>query len=267
MSQTLSFDAVTKWVADGDGRWTGEVPVDWMQGRAAFGGLVSAAALRAMTTQVATERSVRSLSTHFIGPVSAGPATIAVLVLREGRYMTRVEARVTQGERLCAILLGEFGGGRLSSVSVKPANRPELPNPQTMVDMPRMPGLTPEFVQHLAFRWTQGGVPFSGGTGTEIGGWCRFREAASGAAGVVGLLDAWPAPVLQMLKRASPASTVRWNAHFVAEIPADTEGWWWFHAQTVSAANGYATTRGDLFGPNGALVAWMEQLVAVFDAP
>jgi acyl-CoA thioesterase len=59
---------------------------------------------------------------------------------------------------------------------------------------------------------------------------------------------------------------VHWTAHLVGPIP-ESGAWLRFRAVPVSAAEGYVTTRGHLWNVDGELVAWMEQLVMVFDRP
>jgi len=64
-----------------------------------------------------------------------------------------------------------------------------------------------------------------------------------------------------------PASTVTWSLHLtepslLAGAPASA--WFWCEAETVHAGDGYATEQGRLY-LDGRLVAWSEQLVAVYN--
>ena len=58
---------------------------DWMQGRAGFGGLVGALALKTMRGHVVPARKVRSLLIAFVGPVGPEEFTIHAKVLRAGK--------------------------------------------------------------------------------------------------------------------------------------------------------------------------------------
>jgi acyl-CoA thioesterase len=78
------------------------VPGDWMQGRAGYGGLVGALALKAMRAQVPAERKVRSLSMAFVGPVGSAPFSIQTQKLRTGKSVTTVEAKVIQDGDICS---------------------------------------------------------------------------------------------------------------------------------------------------------------------
>ncbi len=262
-----SFDQVTTWTPTGPGAFAGAVPVDWGQGRSAFGGVTTAAACRAMGTLVAPGRTLRSFSTSLVGPVRLGdPVELTAQVLREGRSLTHTEARLVQGGQVVAVALGAFGGPRASGVAVRPATRPSgLPAPEACTSFPYLSGITPAFTQHMEMRWTHGSLPFGGCDESVIGLFLRHRTAASGAEAIIGLLDTPPSPVLQMLQGPAPASTVRWSAHLL-QVPALDDGaWCWLHSEARSAGEGYGTMLGSLYGPDGSLIAWTEQLVCIFD--
>lgn len=261
-----SFDHATTWTPRADGTSEDEVTPDWMQGRAAFGGLVAAAAMRALVNAVGPERPPRSFSLSFIAPVQAGPATVRPAILRAGRALTHAEARVEQGGELRAVVLAAFGEDRPSDLALPlPRVTPPSP-PESGVDLPYIEGVTPRFVSKFQLRWADGAPPFSGAPTAEFGGWCRHATHAPGLPGLVGLLDAWPAPVLPMLRRPAPASTARWTAHIVGDpnaAPADA--WYWYTSRALSASAGYASTLNHLYDASGALLAWSEQLVVIFD--
>ena len=121
----------------------------------------------------------------------------------------------------------------------------------------------------------EGSLPFSGSSDARLRGHCRHRTGASGvgasgaeasgAEAVIALLDAWPSPALNLGTRPFPASTVAWTAHLVAEPGTYPDpGWWRYEAEALTCQDGYSTTLARLFAGD-ELVAWMEELVAVFD--
>jgi acyl-CoA thioesterase len=131
-----------------------------------------------------------------------------------------------------------------------------------------VPEQTPTFTQHFASRWTIGQAPFSWAREAELGGWCRFREDQGLADEeiVLALVDAWPAPVLPLLREPAPASSVTWPVGlFEVDATARADDWWFFHGQTAGAADGHAHSTGMLWTPSGAAAAVSQQLVAVFD--
>ncbi|MDG1483758.1 MAG: thioesterase family protein [Myxococcota bacterium] len=261
------FDAITTWlVADDGGSWSMTVGEDWGQGRAAFGGVLTAAALKSMRSLVARDRIPRSIVTSFIGPLRPAPATLTARIVRTGRALTSAEARITQNGSDVALLQASFGAARPSGVRLPLPVRPQRSRPAPDSSMPFFPGITPAFTEKFAYHWTDGQPPFSGHDTPYIGGWCRHRTPATdGFAAVVALLDAWPAPILSLLTAPAPASTVSWTAHFIDVPDVTPDDWFWFDAEAVTASDGYATTRGRLFAPDGRLAAHMEQRVVVFD--
>ena len=81
---------------------------DWMQGRAGYGGLVGALALKAMRSHVPPASTVRSLLISFVGPVGPEDFSIRTHVLRSGKAVTHVEAKLVQKETVRCVVLGDF---------------------------------------------------------------------------------------------------------------------------------------------------------------
>ena len=264
-----SFHDAIDWPAVGPGAWEGTIPPEWGQGRSAFGGVTTAAATRAMASLVGPGRTLRSLSASLVGPLRlAEPVALHAHVLRAGRSLTHTEARLVQGGQVQAVVLGAYGGPRPSGIVVPRATMPaDLPEPSACVAFPYIPGVTPDFTQQMEMRWTHGALPFTGNDEDVIGLWLRHRSEAQGMDALVGLLDTPPSPVLQMMKRPAPASTVRWSAHIVGPPRLPAGAWCWLHSVARSAGDGYATMLASLYGPDGLLLAWLEQLVCVFDTP
>lgn len=61
----MTFEEVIGFEAP-DGHPVGEVPEEWTQGRTAYGGLMAAAAVRAMTSAVEPARKLRHFSAQFV---------------------------------------------------------------------------------------------------------------------------------------------------------------------------------------------------------
>jgi len=263
----MDFDDAISWPENGPGRWIGTIPTEWGQGRSAFGGVTTAAATRAMSSLVDSSRALRSLSASLVGPIILGePVLLEASVLRAGRSLTHTEARLTQGGQVKAVVLAAYGGPRPSAITVPLARRPDdLPEPSDCFRFPYLPGVTPEFTRQMEMRWTHGAIPFTGNDESVIGLWLRHLTPATGVDALVGLLDTPPSPVLQMMKVPAPASTVRWAAHIVGVPEIGPDDYCWLHSTARSAGDGYATMLASLYGPDGALLAWLEQLVVVFD--
>ncbi len=264
-----SFADVTRWQRQQESPTTyeGHVPPAWLQGRSAFGGIGAAVCLSALSHHVDSDRRLRSFHARYIGPLGAEPATASVEVLRAGRSLTHASARISQAGTTRLTFEACYGTDRESSAVVAgPARDGTIPGPAGLQDMPYVPGLTPTFTQHFAFRWVAGNPPFSASDGRHLTGWCRHRGATADAhSALLALIDAWPSPALAFFQKPAPASTVAWTVNFHT-VPAaiSTEDWCLFTSDVVDAADGYVTIRSTLFGPSGLPAASSEQLVAVY---
>ena len=263
-----SFSTMLATVGDATEATRLQLPEDWMQGRAGYGGLIGALALTSMRSHVPSERKIRSLLISFVGPVGPGDFSIHSRALRSGRAVTQVEAKLVQQEAVRCVALGSFGGDRDSAIRIDPAPRPEMASPANSLELPYIDGLTPAFTRHFAYRWALGELPFSGRGGREIGGWIQFRERTDCLTEewLVALADAWPVPALAMLSAPAPASTVTWEMGFVhLDRHTCTENdWWGYHSTVDSAENGYVHERGAIWDPEGRLAVYSRQTSTVF---
>ncbi|MCA9543009.1 MAG: thioesterase family protein, partial [Myxococcales bacterium] len=203
------FSIVSAWQP---GLGGGRITADWAQGRAAFGGLLATGALRAARTQVAPDRQLRSALVDFVGPAAPGPVDVEVQVLREGRALTRVEVRLSQGDAVCAVVLASYGADRPTLLPWPGEAAPAVPPATERPSMPFLKGVTPDFTQHFDYRWTVDSYPFTGRERGHVQGWVQVRgdEAPVTAETLPALLDAWPPPIWSRAKRPFPGSSVTW---------------------------------------------------------
>ncbi|MCB9797903.1 MAG: thioesterase family protein [Alphaproteobacteria bacterium] len=262
-----SFREALDWTPDGDAL-VGEVTADHAQGRAAFGGLVSALALRSMQRHVQPGRAARSVMTSFVGPLSPGPARAEPEILREGRNISHARARVSQAGRTCAEVLAAFGASRPTELERPGPPPPDVPRPEALVSMPYFEGVMPAFTQHWDIRWASPDLPFSGGSAAYLCGWVRCRDGGPvDAALILAMMDAWPAPVWTTINRPIPGSSVTWQANLVRDLPeggADPEAFWLYEARTVVTGLGYSDFEARLWDAEGQLTATSRQLFAEF---
>lgn len=252
-----------RWSSSANG-WHFDLPSGWRQGRSVYGGLTVAAAASLALRQVAGLRSLRALTAQLVRPVSPGVLHGSLRIIREGKTLSFVEVGLLQQEREVAAVSMAFAAPRAGSLPIAPSARFQGPEPESLVDIPYVAGVTPECTQHLALRWASGGVPFSGSAQARLSGYCRFRVPAGDVEGIIGLLDAFPSPSLSVLRAPAPSSTVTWTAH-IFDVPAELDDWFAFRYETIAGRSGFHTVAGHLYAPDGQLVAWSEQLVAIFD--
>ena len=242
------------------------VPASWGQGRAGFGGLAAALVFEAMQAKVPSDRPVRSLSITFVGPLAVDvPVSFEAEVLREGKAVSQVLGRAIQNGQVVTLVQGSFGAARVSAVRVEA----ELPPVEACQELPYISGATPEFTRHLVMRWGIGGLPFSGNTSREMGGWVRQRGEVDRepvtVSHLLALVDAWPPAVLPHLNSFAPGSSLTWTIEFVQPLPIlDTHEWCRYRAVIEHAQDGYGHCAAALWTGSGQLVALSRQTVTVF---
>lgn len=255
----VSFDRIVRGEPHGHTRIT-TVPEGWAQGRSTFGGLVAAFGYEACASRA--EAPARLITARLMEPVLPGRLEALVRPLRQGRSVQMWSASLQQNNRTVGIVDVIFGQARTSRVVV-PAMPSPGGDPESGMAFGYIPKVSPEFLKNFDMRWTDGTPPYSASEPQPIGGFCRHQTEATGPSAVLGLFDAWPSPLLSQLDGPAPASTVYWSVHLTgAACPAGA--WARFRSESVHAEGGYGTIHGHLWGPDGALLAWEEQLVAVY---
>ncbi len=244
------------------------IPPSWGQGRASFGGLVAALMFDRMEHLVSPGRPMRSLQVSFVGPVEPGvEATFEAEILREDKAVSQVQGRILQGGEPRLVCLASFGGDRQSAVQVDSLPAPGCEPVEQCQALPYIPGVTPDFTQHIEMRWAFGHMPFSGKGGREMGGWMQFRETPESFsdAHIVALIDAWPPAVLPHLSGPAPASSLSWALDIVHPRPALEPGDWLLYKASIDQAGaGYGHTQAGIWTASGELVALSRQTVTVF---
>jgi len=261
----MSFDDVGSVVAAGNGIFTAQILEGWGQGRAAYGGISGALVLRA--AEQSSDRPIRSLSLNFVGPLAVGEAKINTRILREGRSATHVAAEITQSDGVVTAALILLGEARETAVDYAGPVAPSMVPPSEALEMPYVPGLTPEFTQHFSYLWTTNSFPFSGGE-PHVQGWIRAKEGISASpAGIVGLIDAWPPPVWSMVDHPHPGSSVSWFVTFTPQAyrtDLARDAWWSFDSRLTTSHGGYAHFESHIWNEKGEHVAISRQVFAEF---
>lgn len=266
-SHLSSFSQAIAWDEIEPGAARGRAVADWSQGRATFGGLVAAIALRQMERIVDPERSPRSLTVHFIKPLSRGEGICRTEVLRTGKAVTLVASRIEQGPELCCVAHGAFASARESIVQVSPRQPPPLPAPETISELPYIEGIMPAFLQHVRTRWGYGNPPFSGQAISSIGGYCELvgEPEWADACAMVTLLDAWPTPAFIPFNSLAMASTIHWTIDFIAEMGTRKYcGPFQYEAMVEAASGGHAHVSAWLWDAQGQTLMRSAQLQAVY---
>lgn len=239
---------------------TTTMPEGWGQGRASFGGLVVASAA-ALAGRYRGDRTLRTVQAQLVAPVAPGPLEATLVRLREGRTTLLFDCTLTQAGAVVARILLTFVRLQPDATVVSGPSAPDWPDPDGLLPMPYIEGMSPAFTRHVDIRLTEGTFPFMGGNDARFGGYVRFGDARPSPELALAMLDAFWCPTLSILDRPVPASTATWTAHLLAQ---PGEGPHRFACETVVAAGGFTTEVGRLWRPDGELVAWSEQTAVVF---
>lgn len=251
--------------------WTLDVPEDWRQGRAVFGGLQSAFCLAAMRDVVDAALPLRTLQTTFLAPPSTSRLRATARVLRRGKSATHVEARLLDPEKdadsdegTLAIVIGVFGAARTSVVNVTPV----MPRVTSAAPVPFrfVPGVTPTFTQHFKATWLAGSLPFSGSANVPASvslGMPEERESNEGL--IVALADFIPPLALSMLRTPAPGSSLTWMLELLSDsldgLPMDG---FRADAELLAGRDGYTSQSTTIWGPAGQPIALSRQAMVVF---
>jgi acyl-CoA thioesterase len=248
----------------GEGEFEGNVAKHWWVVRGPHGGYLSAMLLSAlMQTIDDPARPPRSFTTHFVAPPQEAPMRISVTREREGKQMSFLSARVSQGDRLVALALGAFAGA-WDGLEFDDAPMPETLGIDEGFKVPASGDGVPTFVGNFDMRWTIGDPPFTGSSNPAVGGWLRLNEPRTADAPMIAcLLDAWAPAVLPRTKRRVIAPTIDLTMHFRVPLPlpsAQPDDYYLGRFTSTLGHDGYFEEDGLLWSADGKLIAQSRQL-------
>jgi acyl-CoA thioesterase len=229
------------------------------------GGYLAALLLRALTERVDDpSRSVRSLTVHFPAAPVVGPATITTEIVRQGRSLVTVMARLHQGGKPMAVALAAYSPAWPTTITLsEPA--PAAPPPSETPLIERVTELP--FLQHWEQRQCLGSPPQAAAHIADTGGWLRLAEPEPIDSFVVAAMtDAWFPALFTMLPEPNPVPTIDLTVHFRAALPSpsappDQPVLVRFVTRTI--ADGFLEEDGHIWAPDGTLLAQSRQLAIV----
>jgi Thioesterase-like superfamily len=247
--------------------WKADIGEDWSQGRATFGGLVAALGNEAMRRHVTADRPLRGLNITFAGPVVPGNVDIDVQVFREGKAVTIAQANLISAGAIAASVTGIYGSSRATSIIIPHAAAASARGVEELAEFTLSSGLGgPAFMQHFGLRWAEGTSPYTATPLTRSKAYIRHRDTATlSESHAVALIDCIPSPVLQMMSKPAPASSLIWMLEFLChDYKFATDAWWRIDTEVPSSVDGYASQTSLITNPAGVPAALSRQLVAVF---
>jgi len=240
------------------------VPAGWEQGRGAFGGLVLGTLARAMiASEPDSNRALRFLSGEIGAPVLVGETRIEVTVLRRGKNLTNLDARLVQNGDVVARASAGLSAARATSGDSISPEPPAIP-PASVPVRGMIGDFIPSFTEHFEYRST-GPVPFSGSPTPVVEGYVREKVVPTrvDAPMMVALLDAyWPA-IFSSETRRRAATTVAFNAQLLGDVTKlDPEVPLFHRASVVALRDGFFVEMRELWH-EGVLVGMNQQTFAL----
>lgn len=261
-----AFDDATAVTPLGDGAFSAQCDPAWDAPRGPNGGYLAAIVLRAMAAHLDDPgRPARSITLHYLRPPRAGDLRIEVVVERTGRTLSTLSARLTQDDRLCVMAIAAFAGAFPAADGARfSAPMPVVP-PAAAIDVLPAHEAAPPIRHRFVMRHAVGPEPFSGGAEALTGGWISLHEPQPlDAAALAFYADAWLPPVFSRLEVPLAAPTIDLTIHFrdpaaAAAVPPDEPVLGVFRSDYAS--DGLAESDGELWSPDGVLLAHSRQLM------
>ena len=248
--------------------YTLSIPDHWSQGRTVFGGVSAGLAYQAAQNLITDNREVRSFHCNFVGPVNVEePIEVSAEVLRTGKSVTQILAKVTQNGQVGVMVQVCFGVARESKLDFKDHPTHIMALPKKAKFIPQVPKIVPKFIRHFDLAMEVGSFGIGTSRDPEMHGWCRFSKAPQKMkmAYLIALMDCWPPSMFQMMKMPAPASTMSWDIEFIHPISEIAPEDWLAMVVKASHVNqGYGHEEANFWDTKGNLVALSRQVVTVF---
>ena len=251
-----------------DDAWEIDIPEDWLQGRAIYGGLSAAVCLAAVTAAVDDLAPLRSAQIAFVGP--AGPGVcVRPNILRQGKSMAFVAADMTSSDKPAVRATFGFGAARESALAYEHVSAPDVADPAgggLFFEDREGRNLGPNFARHFDSAWAAGATPISGAGTPEFCVWMRHRDVAmrDSLLGLVALADALPPAAMARMTAPAPVSSVTWQFDLLHDRPATDDGWWLCRSSAEQIADGYSAQHMTIWNSRREPVLVGRQSVAVF---
>ncbi|HEY3722649.1 MAG TPA: thioesterase family protein [Acidimicrobiia bacterium] len=265
-----TFDRETAVTRLDPGRYSATMATSWWVVRGPNGGYLAAIILRALTDAVDdAERTPRSLTVHYTSAPTEGDVELHTVVERTGRSLTTCTCRMEQGGKLVALAVAAFSKPR-DGPEFCDVVMPQVPGPEFYVPMRRPPPEAPPIATRYDTRWAIGHPPVPGvpsGARAVAGGWIRLPEArVVDPILAAAITDGWLPPTFSRIQQAVVVPTVDLTIHFRAALPHPglaPDAFVLAVFRTNVAADGFLEEDGEIWAPDGTLLAQSRQLATI----
>jgi acyl-CoA thioesterase len=258
------FDRDTALTPVSAGVYAGRFDAGWWAVVGPNGGYVAALHLRALQhAQPDSTRKPRSLHVRYLSAGVEGPIELHVATVRAGRNVSVMASRIVQQGKDVSLASAVFGA-RGSDVAYDDARLPVLPAPEACAQAPRFIPINHRYEMRPVF-----GGPLREGERAEVGGYIRLEEPrAVDALLLAAVWDAWmPTPLLRKIDVRFGGAAPTIEASVVFHVPdpvAPPDAFCFTRFESLVARDGYFDETGQVFGPDGTLLAQSRQLALLY---
>jgi acyl-CoA thioesterase len=253
------FERDTAVEARGEGSFGCEIRPDWWVVDGPNGGYLGAIIVRALSAAPELgSRPLRSITLHYLGRPSDGPAEVRVVADRHGRSVSFMRARLVQDGRLMTTAAAVLADDR-DGIDLDQLEPPAVSSPDETAELPDAPGGTP-FSHRFDYRPAIGTLPLGGGAEALSGGWLRLRdERPLDAAALVAFTDSWFPAVFATRTEPLAVPTLELTVHLRGRLPRECD-WTLGRYRTRLARHGFMEEEAEIFSRDGELLAHGRQL-------
>lgn len=249
------FDATTRLVPDAfmPGQYRIDLDSAWSSLVGMHGGYLVAIAIAAARKAVG-DRPIRTVTTSFLRPASAKPATVSVDVVRAGRSITNLTVTMTQSAKVVLV----------SQVTAVETGESTTWDTQPKLDLTPfeqcVPIAPPDGIGHFAHgiaRLDPADLPFSHGPRARVAGYMRPIEPRPIDASWLGMaLDWFPPASFSRIDPPAGGISVNYTIHVHRTLDGlgDDEWLGGIFAAEISAG-GIALEKGSIADPDGRILA------------
>lgn len=268
-----TFDRETAIAKLADGRYSATMATSWWVVRGPNGGYLAAVILRALTDAVDDpDRRPRSLTVHYASSPVEGDVQLHTVLERVGRSLTTCSCRMEQDGKLVALAVAAFSlprpGPEFCDIVM-----PQVPGPGYYVPSEPLRD-APAIARRYETRWAIGHPPMPGapvGGRAVAGGWIRLPEHRRvDALLAAAITDGWLPPTFSRIQEPVVVPTVDLTIHFRSDLPhpglAD-DAFVLASFRTTVAAGGFLEEDGEIWAPDGTLLAQSRQLATILPMP
>ena len=270
MDTPTRFDRDTAVVQRAPGVYDARMDTGWWIVRGPNGGYVAAVLANAIADTVDDpSRPLKSITIHYLRPPAEGAARVDTRRVRAGRSVTNVSAELSQQGKVLALATAAHAGPREVGGfdhSVMPEVPPAADCPKRHAD--EAPPMHARYDQRTAV-----GPPHRDAPKTRearTGGWIRLAEPRPwDSALLCAVADAWIPAVFatqEMPETFVSVPTLDLTVHILAPerlAALAPEDFVFVHFETRTARGGYFEEDGEVWSPDGELLARARQVGAM----